>query len=92
MPAAIIRNIQWSGMECRVTFASSYPGSRADLRLDPNRPFSSIAAATCRPGPVAEASLKVRNMIYAGASASVVVVDGLGNVVDEQLTTVGDEF
>lgn len=87
---ASITSITWRGMRCRVLVTSNDPSVRVDLRLNWKQANTSIAASAKEVGPAGEASLAVADDAHEGAAATVVVVDGVGNVIDRKSTTVGE--
>lgn len=88
--AATITGISWRGMRCRVTVATSDPTVRADLRLNWKQASTSIVASAKEVGPAGEASLAVADDAHEGVSATVVLVDAAGAVLDRKPTTVGE--
>jgi DNA-binding beta-propeller fold protein YncE len=77
-------------MRCRVTVTTNDPSVRTDLRLNWKRADSSIAASPKEVGPAGEASLAVADDKHEGDTATVVVLDAAGNVLDRKPTTVGE--
>lgn len=88
---ARITGVAWRGMRCRVTVESTAPGTRVDLRLNWRQPASTIVAAVKDVGANGEASLAIADDRHEGAAATVVVLDGAGQVLDYKPTTVGEE-
>lgn len=87
---ASITAVSWRGMRCRVSIATNDPAVRVDLRLNWKQANTSIVASDKEVGPAGEASLAVADDAHEGAAATVVVVDGAGNVLDRKTTTVGE--
>ncbi|HUY31241.1 MAG TPA: BREX-1 system phosphatase PglZ type B [Pirellulales bacterium] len=85
---AAIQEIHWRGMRCRVLVETNAPGARVDIRLNRKRADSSIVAAPKELGAGGEASLAVADDAHEGAAATVVVLDGAGEVLDHETTTV----
>ena len=88
--SASIANIRWRGMRCRISVNTNDPSVVVDLRLNWKQPTTTIAASSKEVGPAGEASLAVADDKHEGASATVVVVDAAGNVLDRRPTTVGE--
>lgn len=87
---AAITKISWRRMRCRVSVITNDPSVRVDLRTNWKQEKTSIAAASKEVGPAGEASLAVADDTHEGQAATVVVVDGTGNVLDHKTTTVGE--
>jgi hypothetical protein len=87
---ATIASVTWRGMRCRVTVTTNDPAVRTDLRLNWKQADSSIAASPKEVGPAGEASLAVADDKHEGFTATVVVMDAAGNVLDRKPTTVGE--
>ncbi|MEW6217233.1 MAG: BREX-1 system phosphatase PglZ type B [Candidatus Bipolaricaulota bacterium] len=88
---ASIQSIEWRGMRCRVKVESGDPKVRADLRTQWRQPESSIVLAAKELGPGGEVSLAVRDDIYEGAPAYVVILDAQDRVIATNPTTVGEK-
>ncbi len=88
---AAITEINWRGMRCRVAVKTNAAGLQVDLRLNRKQAASSIAASPKELGNNGEASLAVSDDKHEGATASVVVSDGSGRVLDYKPTTVGED-
>ena len=88
---AQIALVQWRGMRCRVTVQASGPGVMIDLRTNFKQPKTSIVAAAKEANAAGEVSLVVEDDQHEGSSATLVAIDSAGNVLDRQLTTVGDK-
>ncbi len=87
---AEILSVQWRGMRCRVKVRSSGSGVSVDLRMNWKRAETSLLAAGKEVTAEGEASVVVENDMHEGASATVVVIDGTGTVLDRKPTTVGE--
>lgn len=87
---ASITTITWRGMRCRVSVTTNDPSVRVDLRTNWKQANTSIAASSKEVGPAGEASLAVADDTHEGHAATVVVIDGAGNVLDRKTTTVGE--
>lgn len=87
---ASITAITWRGMRCRVSVTTNDPSVSVDLRTNWKQPNTSIAASSKEVGPAGEASLAVADDAHEGHAATIVVVDGAGNVLDRKTTTVGE--
>jgi hypothetical protein len=88
--SASITSVTWRGMRCRVSVATNDPSVRTDLRLNWKQENTSIAASSKEVGPAGEASLVVADDSHEGAAVTVVIVDGAGNVLARESTTVGE--
>lgn len=88
--SASITAITWRGMRCRVSVTTNDPSVRVDLRTSWKQASTSIAASAKEVGPAGEASLAVADDAHEGHAATIVVVDGAGNVLDRKPTTVGE--
>jgi hypothetical protein len=88
--SASIARITWRGMRCRVKVNANDPGIRVDLRLNWKQPGTSIVAAAKEVGSESETSLVVKDDKHEGVSATVVLLDGAGSVLDRKATTVGE--
>ncbi|MBE7449259.1 MAG: BREX-1 system phosphatase PglZ type B [Kofleriaceae bacterium] len=88
--SASITAITWRGMRCRVSVTTNDPSVRVDLRTNWKQANTSIAASSKEVGPAGEASLAVADDAHEGHAATIVVVDGAGNVLDRKTTTVGE--
>lgn len=87
---AVIQNVVWHGMRCRVSVQSNEPTVRLDLRLNWKQPATSIVAGGKSIGPSGEASLAVIDDRHEGAAAMVVLLDSSGKVLDRRSTSVGE--
>jgi hypothetical protein len=88
--SASITAITWRGMRCRVSVTTNNPSVRVDLRLNWKQANTSIAASAKEVGPAGEASLAVADDAHEGQAATIVALDGAGNVLDRKTTTVGE--
>lgn len=88
---AVIANISWRGMRCRVLVKSNSTGLRVDLRLNRKQAASSIVTNPKELEANGEASLAVSDDKHEGAAASVVLLDASGRVLDDKPTTVGED-
>jgi hypothetical protein len=88
--SAAITAVSWRGMRCRVSVTTNDPSVKVDIRLNWKQPATSIAALAKEVGPAGEASLAVPDDSHEGMSATVVIVDAAGNVLDRKPTTVGE--
>lgn len=88
--SAKITSIVWRGMRCRIVVETNDPSVKADLRLNWKQAATSIAASPKEVGPAGEASVAVADDSHEGTAATVVVIDGAGNVLDRKPTTVGE--
>lgn len=89
--AASVQSIEWRGMRCRVKVESADPKVQVDLRTQWRQPESSIVSAAKEIGPGGEVSLAVRDDIYEGAPAYIVVLDAQGRVLATSSTSVGEQ-
>ena len=87
---ASITAITWRGMRCRVSVTTNDPSVRIDLRTNWKQANTSIAASPKEVGPAGEASLAVADDAHEGHAATIIIVDGAGNVLDRKTTTVGE--
>jgi hypothetical protein len=88
--AANIREIQWSGMRCRVAVDADSAEVTAELRTKPNDPNSSIVAAK-RIDSTGRVALLVDDDSLEGTTVTLVLLDPSGRVLARQATTVGGE-
>lgn len=89
--SAVITEITWRGMRCRVAVSTNAPGLTVDLRLNRKQAASSIAASAKELAKNGEVSLAVSDDTHEGAAASVVVFDASGRVLDHKPTNVGED-
>lgn len=87
---ASITAVTWRGMRCRVAVTTNDPSVRVDLRTNWKQANTSIAASPKEVGPAGEQSLAVADDSKEDQAATVVVLDGAGNVLDRKVTTVGE--
>jgi len=87
---ASIVSCLWRGMRCRVGIQASEPSLRVDLRLKWKDGGTTIVASAKEVGLTGEVSLAVTDDAHEGAAATIVVLDGEGNVLDRRPTTVGE--
>lgn len=86
---AKIKAVSWRGLRCRVQIEGATAGLRVDLRPNWKQP-KSIAASAKEVDAQGAASLAVGDDTLEGSAASVVLLDAAGQILDHQLTTVGD--
>ena len=89
--SASITTVSWRGMRCRVSVTTNDPSVHVDLRTNWKQANTSIAASPKEVGPAGEASLAVADDAHEGHAATIVIVDGAGNVLDRKTTTVGED-
>lgn len=87
---ASITSVTWRGMRCRVAVTTNDPSVQVDLRTQWKQASTSIAASPKEVGPAGEQSLAVADDSHEGHAATIVVIDGAGNVLDRKATTVGE--
>lgn len=87
---ATIAGVTWRGMRCRVTVTANDTSVRVDLRTNWKNASSSIVASPKEVGPTGAQSLAVSDDSHEGHAATVVVLDGAGNVLARKPTTVGE--
>ncbi|MGI6162847.1 MAG: BREX-1 system phosphatase PglZ type B [Bacillota bacterium] len=85
-----IRQIEWSGLRCRVTVDAGESEVTADLRTKPNDPGSSIAKPKII-DPKGSVALLVEDDLLEGTKVTLVLLDPLGRMIEMQATTVGGE-
>lgn len=88
--SAIVVEVQWLGMRCRLTVESAGAAVTADLRRKVNEPASSIAAPKTVDAD-GKVGLLVEDDSLHGATVSIVLLDSSGRVVSKMPTTVGGE-
>jgi hypothetical protein len=86
---AKIKTVSWRGLRCRVQIEGAAAGLRVDLRPNWKQP-KSIAVSAKEVDAQGSASLAVSDDSLEGSAASVVLMDAGGQILDHQLTTVGD--
>lgn len=85
---AVIKDVQWVGLRCRVAVSSSSEDVVVDLRTKPGDPSSSLV----EPRAIDDhgrASVLVDDDSLEGMSVTVVLLDSAGNIIDRQPTIVG---
>lgn len=86
----VITNVVWTRMRCKMVAEGGFAGLSADLRLQPGNPQSSIAKS--KPfNDSGQASLIVEDDGLEGKAVTIVLLDSNGQVVIQQLTTVGGD-
>ena len=85
-----IATIQWRGMRCRITVETN-TAVRVDLRLNWKQPSTSIVSTSKDVGANGECSFAVSEDKHEGIAATLVLLDGGGNVLDYKPTTVGEK-
>jgi hypothetical protein len=88
---ARITGAQWRGMRCRVSVETNATGLRLDLRLNWKQPNTSIVAGVKEIAANGEGSIAVADDKHEGSAATLVVLDGAGQVLDYRATTVGEQ-
>lgn len=89
--AAVIMEVQWIGLRCRVTLDKSAPGLRVDLRTKAADAASSLAKGGKEVDAEGKASLPVEDDSFVGSAAALVVIDLQGVIIAKIPTTVGGE-
>jgi hypothetical protein len=89
--SAMITDVQWRGMRCRVKVKTNDPSLLVDLRTNYKNSETSVVATVKEVGPTGEVSLAVAKDMYEGASAAVVIVDGKNKVLHSVHTRVGGD-
>jgi hypothetical protein len=87
---AVVREVKWTGLRCRVAVAGALQGCAVDLRQKANDPKTSQADG----GKVlkgGKASLLIENDDLEGEAISLVVLDAQGQVLARTATFVGGE-
>ncbi len=87
--AVAVDEVTWRGLRCRLKVSGTRPGLRADVRLKPAAPETSIAEDGKPLGDDGSASLLVPEDDYLGHAAFVVVLSADGRVLANKTTTVG---
>jgi hypothetical protein len=88
--AARIKTVEWQRLRCRVTLETPMAGVTVDIRTKANAPDSSLTTAQKTTDTSGQVSLIVPDDDQVGASAVVVLLDALGNVLSKQATTIGE--
>jgi len=81
--------VLWKRLTCHVDAGHPLPGHRVDVRLKPHDPASSVAGGG-KPLEGGAVRLLVTEDDHQGATATVVVVDALGEVVHKVATEIGE--
>lgn len=84
-----IKSVKWKGLRCTVEVEGSSPGQRVDIRTKAALASSSLAASA-KPLEAGKASLAVADDENMGAAAVVVVLGADGEVLQKQVTAVGE--
>lgn len=87
---ALIRDVMWRGMRCRVSVETNNPTVRVDLRLNWKDPTTTIAEGGKVVAATGDTSL-VTDDKYEGHAAMLVLLDTSGNVLDRRSTAVGEK-
>lgn len=87
----VITEVVWIGMRCKVVAEGGFAGLSVDLRLQPGNPESSIAVIPKPFNNSGLASLIVEDDDLEGKSVTIVLLDSSGQIVMQQMTTVGGE-
>lgn len=85
-----IQSVTWKGLRCTVRVEGAAAGWRVDIRTKAALASSSLVA-NVKPVDGGKANLAVADDEQAGIAAVVVVLDATGEVVQKQVTTVGDQ-
>ena len=88
--AARIKTVEWQRLRCRVTLETPMAGVTVDVRTKANAPDTSLTTAQKTTDASGQVSLIVPDDDQVGASAVVVLLDALGNVLSKQATTIGE--
>ena len=81
----------WRGFRCRVQVIDPALPMRVDLRTKPADPATSVANGGGEVSSEGNGSLLVPDDSYEGTTVSLVLLDGQGQVVAKQATTVGGD-
>lgn len=84
-----IKSVRWKGLRCTVEVQGASAGQRIDIRTKAALASSSLAASA-KPLEAGKASLAVADDEHMGAPAFVVVLSADGEVVQKQVTAVGE--
>lgn len=87
---AVLTEIKWTGLRCRVKVDNGDPTMTVDIRLKVNEPDPAKVQAK-NLGKESEASLFVIDDSLEGSPAVVVLIDAAGNVIAKQATIIGGE-
>lgn len=85
-----IQSLTWKGLRCVVVIEGATAGYQVDIRTKAALASSSLAASI-KPVEAGKANLAVADDEQTGAAAVVVVLDAKGEVVQKQVTTVGEK-
>ena len=85
-----IQSVAWKGLRCAVVVEGAAAGYQVDIRTKAALASSSLAASV-KPVDGGKASLAVADDEQMGAAAVVVVLDATGEVMQKQVTTVGEK-
>jgi len=88
--SASISAVEWHRMRCKVFVETNDPSVRVDIRTNWRQPESSIAAGLKKVGETGVANLAIADDTFEGSAATIVVLDGDGNVLSHMPTTVGE--
>lgn len=87
--AVTIQSVTWKGLRCAVMVTGATAGQRVDIRTKAALASSSLAAS--KPLDGGKASLAVADDEQMGSAAVVVVLGADGEVLQKQVTTVGEK-
>ncbi len=88
---AILEDIQWIGLRCRITVNDPVEGLQADIRRKPADPTTSLANGGKAVSLQGKVSLAIEDDSTEGESAIVVLLDAQGTVIHKQATIIGGE-
>ena len=83
-----VQSVVWKGLRCVVEVNPPVTGLRLDIRTKPAQSASSLVASV-KPFEDGKASVAVKDDEHLGLSATVVVLDADGQVVQKMSTAVG---
>ncbi len=84
-----ISEVAWRGLRCKVDAENVYPGLSLDIRLNAGNPSSSVVKKIKPLNEDGFASVVVENEDYEGVRATVVLIDGDGQLAAQAITTIG---
>ncbi|MFH2131660.1 MAG: BREX-1 system phosphatase PglZ type B, partial [bacterium] len=87
---AVITEVKWTGLRCRIKVENGDPNMAVDIRLKVNEPDSEKVKAKTL-GNEGTASLFVIDDSLEGTPAVVVLIDAAGTVIAKQATIIGGE-
>lgn len=87
----LITEVVWNSMRCKMVAKGGFVGLSADLRLQPGNPESSIALSPKPFNDSGQASMIVEDDGLEGKVVTIVLLDSNGQVVMQQMTTVGGD-